>query len=170
MKSITELKQEVLRLLEQSGAFADAKLLAAYPAARRDDPLPGPAVAVGVDGVECAPGGLGGYWGEREQRALYGNALLVTLRFDLYAPVLLGGERLHELYEALCDVLLLRPAVPGICKLWCGEITHDRQAAALRLTAKATLRAALTRQDEERTIERIQLQRVSGPGVGAGGE
>jgi len=161
MNNLSELRQEILQRLSQSERFAGVSLAAAYPPARRTDPVSGPVLALGVDSVQCAPGGLGGYWGEREEQALYGSALEVTLRFDLYGPIPQGGEPLYRLYEALCDVLMLQRAVAGVEKLWCGELEQDKTALALHLPVKAALRAALTVPDSGSAVASVQVRRAA---------
>lgn len=132
--------------------------MAAFPAARRDFPLRRPVVAVGLDSVEAAPGGFGGYWGERDGQPLAGTGARITLRFDLYATD--GGEALPRLYEALCDHLLLRGSPFGFRRLWCGAVAYDKTADAHRMTARATLDGALLYDEQALPLAGFELRRV----------
>lgn len=158
MESITQLKHDVAAFLENTAGFEDAGVMAAFPAAQRDFPLRCPMVVVGLDRVEAAPGGFGGYWGERGEDSLSGSGARITLRFDLYAPAEMGGDCLHRLYEALCDRLLLRTTPFGFRRLWCGEIAYDKGAVGNRMTAFAALDAALLLRDETAPIERFDIR------------
>lgn len=159
MDSITELKYRVADYLRNNGSLAAAKVMTAFPSSQRDFPLIKPVVAVGLEGVELTPGGFGGYWGENSGESLYGSGAAITLRLDLYCPLSQSGDGCHDLYEAICDRLMLRQNPFGVLKLRCGEISYDKLACANRLTALCTLRAGLTIQDENVPIEHFQVTR-----------
>jgi hypothetical protein len=145
MSKLNELKRQIAEYLTWCDGFADAEVLAAYPSRERDYPLKQAAVAVGIDGVELFPAGLGGYLGEAGAEVMYGGNAVITLRFDLYCPVREEGGRLHELYEELCETLLVDKNHFGVRALTCGEIQFDGAASANRLTARGTLSAAMVR-------------------------
>lgn len=157
-----ELKTDLVQYLQGREGFDGVRIQAAFPADKREYPLKQPVVAVGLDSVEISPGGLGGYWGEREGEALFGDGAQITVRFDLYAPAPEGGGRLHDLYEALCGALMPVAGPFGLTRLWCGEAAYDKEAAANRLVAKATLRAAVLRGEDEPRIRAFELRRNNG--------
>lgn len=149
MENLTELKQEIVQRLTQSGAFSEVDIVEAYELRCREYPITRSVIAVGVEAVELTPGGLGGYYGEREQQPLYGGGARVSLRFDLYAPQAEGSGRLHGLYESLCDILMLRGNTLHIEKMWCGDVIHEASDAALHLAARATLHTVILRGEDE---------------------
>lgn len=114
---------------------------------------------MGIGQIELAPGGLGGYWGASATDSLYGSGAMITVRFDLYAPLAAGGDGCHSLYEALCDRLLLRKNAFGFLRLTCGEVGFDKGASANRLTALGTLRTALMLRDESVPIREFTVLR-----------
>lgn len=160
MESITQLKRQVADYLRNNGSLATAKVMTSFPSAQRDFPLKKPLVAVGLEGVELTPGGFGGYWGERGEQSLYGSSAAITLRIDLYCPVSHSGDGCHDLYETICDRLMLRQNPFGALKLGCGEIGYDKLAWANRLTVLCTLRAGLTVQDENVLIDSFRVERT----------
>jgi hypothetical protein len=161
MSKLTDLKQQIADYLAACDGFENAEVLAAYPGRERAYPLPGAAVAVGIDGVELSPAGLGGYLGEAGTEALYGGNAAVTLRFDLYAPVTEEGNRLHALFEGLCGALMVDRNPFGVTRLTCGEIQFDAAVSANRLTARGTLSAALLRGEEEERFRAAHITKRS---------
>lgn len=160
--NITQLKAQVVDYLTNNGSLGAVRVLGAFGAVEREFPLKRPVVAVGLDAVELAPAGLGGYWGESAADALYGSGATIALRFDLYCPPDKGADGLHGIYEALCDRLMLRGNPFGVLRLSCGEVSFDRAASVNRLTVKAVLRAAVLLRDEEAPIGRIDVIRKDG--------
>lgn len=144
MRSLIELKGAVAGFLAAHPAFGGAKVLQAYPAAEREYPLRRPVVAVGLDSVRASQGGFGGYLGEEREGSVYGRVLDVTLRFDIYGKSDAPPEECHALYESLCSALMLEEAPFGFIRLWCGAPEPDKAARAVRLTARGTVRGALT--------------------------
>jgi hypothetical protein len=105
--------------------------------------------------------GLGGYLGESAAGTLHAGNAGITLRFDLYGPVKEGGGRLLELYEALCGALMVDRNPFCVRKLVCGEIQYDGGVSVNRMTARATLSAALTRSEDEGRFETTHITKRS---------
>lgn len=158
MDGITQLKQAVAAALRDAGGIAGAKVLTAYPAVQREFPLRGPVVAVGVEQVALAPGGFGGYFGAEAGGApLYGSGATVTLRFDLYCPAGAGAEGCEQLFEALCDRLVLQQAPLRLQALEAGAIAFNTASGANHMAARGQLHAALTLRDDSAAIERFAI-------------
>jgi hypothetical protein len=157
MSKLNDLKQQIADYLASCGEFAGAEVLTAYPGRERAYPLPRAVVAVGIDGVELSPVGLGGYLGESGVETLYGGNARITLRFDLYCPIKEEAGSLHTLYEGLCEALMVNRNPFGVTKLTCGEIQIDAAVSAHRVTAKATLAAAILRGKEEERFTEVAV-------------
>lgn len=165
MKDLADLKTAVVDYLRTAEGFTGVRVLTSHPAVWRESPLRKAAVAVGVDAVEAAPGGLGGYWGNvlpgrGAEGPMSGAGAAITLRFDLYAPPDSGGDGPEALYEALCDGLMLRENPFSAQKLWCGEAAYDNRAGAWHMTAHALLRTALLRREGGAPIEAFRVKRA----------
>ncbi len=75
----------------------------------------GPALAVALAGVSCGSGGFQNYLGTEEtaeggRRELYGRAVELTLRLDVFAPRDGGASACREAAERAAEELLLRGA------------------------------------------------------------
>lgn len=159
MESIRELRRAVALYLRGQDGLLDGEVLEAFPAAQRDFPVKKPLIAVGIEAVETAPQGLGGYWGERGEERLHGAGAVITLRFDLYCPVGVTAGGLHELYEGLCDCLLLRGSPFHVGRLWCGDTAYDKLAGALHMTARAEIRSALLTGEPVDRFDRVWVRK-----------
>lgn len=148
MDNLTMLKERVAEHLRKLEGFPAAKILVAHPALQRELPLHRPVVAVGLEGVEVAPAGFGGYWGRRDgEDSLWGGGAAITLRLEVYCPRKEGMD-CHGIYEAVCDGLMGH-GLFGVQKVWCGRVEWDKTACANRLPVYATLSAALTHREAE---------------------
>ncbi len=163
---MNELKETVAAHLRGWTGLAGCDILCEYPA-RRALPLQRAALAVGLDGVDLSPAGLGNYLGAGERAAdgaalsaLYGSAAIVTLRLDLYLPGP-DGAGCHRLYEELCAALTAAAARFGLLRLWCDPIKYDDNAGASRLTARAALRAAFTGRESVAVIREYRVRAMN---------
>lgn len=159
---MNEIKELAARWLESWPGLAGCGVLREYPA-RRELPLKGPALVVGLDGVDLSPAGLDGYLGTREggpaggPAHLYGNWAVLTLRLDLYLPGSDGGG-CHRLYEEVCAALTARAAAFGLLRLWCDPLAWDSAAGASRLTARAALRAAFSGEERAESFAHYRVR------------
>lgn len=163
METMAALKQSVVDYLARhgaGGALQQARLVCEYPDMVRAYPLKQPVVAVGVESVALSDGGMGGYYGERGDgsASCYGKAAVVTMYFDIHCPPSQGGEGCHRLYEALCDLLLLGDCPYGFYRMHCDGIGYDKDTAANRLRATATLRGAVTKADTGMTVREFDVR------------
>ena len=148
MNPMTGLKENLAGYLRGRPGLETADILIAWPP-RRHLPLKAPAITVGLESVDLAPAGLGGYLG-RGQRSeeLYGSGAIITMRLDLFAPAREAEEApsggLYALYEALCAALTKNAGSLGLTRVWCDAPGWDDSANAHRMTARASLRAAVT--------------------------
>lgn len=161
MDNLTELKQGLVDYFKLVAGFPQADIRLAHPAAQRDFPLKNPVVAVGLEQVEIAPAGLGGYLGADTQgdEALWGSGADITLRLDVYCPAQDGGQGCHRIYEAICGSLLMGRSRFGVQKVWCGQLGWNKDACANLLPVFATLRAALTQREEGQYIKDFRVIR-----------
>ncbi len=63
------------------------------------------AVAVGVEKLDSAPGGLGAYLGVHAGRELYGMRLRATVRMDVLSPAAQGAGACRAALDRVCAVL-----------------------------------------------------------------
>jgi len=149
METLGALKEALADYLRAAftGELAEVRFVGEFSGDPRAFPLRRPVIAVGVEQVALAESGFGGYLGEGESASLHGRAAEITVRFDIHCPPARGGARCHELYEALCDALLLRADPFGFLRLGCGEIAFDKESDANRMRAAGVLRAAVARRD-----------------------
>ena len=159
MDSIGTLKQEVLAHLQRSGRFAHVVLRAAFPPAQREIPLKNPVIAVGISGMELARGGFGGYYGTQNSVPLYGAGAKITLLFNVFVPPSGGAQQAGELFEMLCDVLLLVQNPFGITQIRCEQTVFDTQSGALHLPVWAQLCAAVSAADETAAVGQVVLRK-----------
>jgi len=131
--NLTQLKQAFTELLQSAPSLSQTEVLPAFPAGRHL-PFPGPAIILGIDGVELTPGSLGGFSAEQS-----GDLAAITARFDFFAPGK-DGPDLHLLYEALCAALMDCGPAFGLSRIWCDSLIWDETAGSYRLSARALLR------------------------------
>ncbi len=160
---MNELKESIAAYLRGWTGLAECDILCEYPA-RRALPLRRAALAVGLDGIDLSPAGLGNYFGaaatgdgDGSLSALYGSTAVVTLRCDVYLPGS-DGAGCHRLYEELCAALTGQSARFGLLRLWCDPIKYDADAGASRLTARAALRAAFTGSERAAAIREFRVR------------
>ncbi len=97
-------------MVELTEAFVNAlcagqiHAAAARPAALSPR-LKHPAVAVGVEKLDSAPGGLGAYLGMDDGQELYGMRLCATVRLDVLSPTVSGAGACRAELDRVCDVL-----------------------------------------------------------------
>lgn len=84
--------------------------------------LTGPAAAVSLSGVRCAPGGFQDYLGVKNGDELYGRRMELTLTLDLYAPRSGGESACREAFAILAEAL----ACGDLAGLPAEEITAGR--------------------------------------------
>ena len=148
--NFTQLKLALTQLLQSAPGLAQTEILPAFPAGMHL-PLPGPAIVLGIDGVELTPASLGGFSSEQA-----GDLAAVTARFDFFAPGK-DGPDLHILYEALCAALLDSGPAFGFSRIWCDPLAWDNAADSYRLSARALLRgrakAGSPRQQEAAIVD-----------------
>ena len=130
---LTQLKQALADLLQGAPGLGEAEVLPAFPAGKHL-PLTGPAIILGVDGMELSPAGLGGFSPKEA-----GSLAAITVRFDLFSPGK-DGPNLHLLHEALCRSLMEKGESFGLAKIWCDPLAWDDSAGSYRLSARALLR------------------------------
>lgn len=155
MIQLEELKNKLCRYL--TGRL-DAAVVGEYPAAHRTGPPAKTVVGIGIAQVKAVGTGISSYLGRDGQgEDLRGRRLEVVLRFDILAPA--GEPGCHALFTKLCEALLLEEAPVPVDELWCGELSYDRSALGLRMTANARVTALLSKNEEAGEIREIQLVR-----------
>ena len=97
---MVELTQAFVTALTAEGIHAAA----ARPAALSPR-LKHSAVAVGVEKLESAPGGMGAYLGVHEGRELYGMSRRATVRMDVLGPAGAGAAGCRAALDRVCQVL-----------------------------------------------------------------
>jgi len=153
MSGIAKLKERLAGCLEGQPGLENADIFPAWPQ-KRPLPLKSPAIAIGLDGAEVTPAGLGGYLGrDAKESEYYGSSAQITLRFDIFAP---AGYReglpsggIHNIYEALCEALIKGADGFGVTRVRCGDTGWDEASNAFCLTARVSLRAAMTYGESE---------------------
>ena len=150
---LSALKQAFAELVQSGPGLAEVDVLPAFPVGKHL-PLAGPCVLLGVDGLEIAPGGLGGFSIEQGEAS-------VTVRLDFFDPRG-GGARLQQMYEALCSALMQAGAAFGLSRVWRDPITWDDAAGSYRLSARCLLRGRArpgTARQTDPTISGFRLAR-----------
>ena len=153
---LISLKQALAELVQSAPGLAEVDVLSAFPV-EKHLPLAGPCVLLGVDELELAPAGLGGFSGE------HGDAS-VTVRLDFFDPRG-GGADLQLMYEALCAALLQAGAGFGLGRIWRDPITWDDGASSYRLSARCLLRGRArpgAPRQTDATISGFRLARKDG--------
>lgn len=157
LDSLTRLREEIAAYLEADGRFTGCKIMTAYPGRKRDYPVRKPVLAIGLDAVE-AKGSLGGFLTAGAEADLYGAAVAVTLRFDLFTPAE-GESNPYILLDALWERLLIEEGPFGFLSFSNAGMAWDSVTEANRLTAKGTLQLLLSRRDETAFLEELRVVR-----------
>lgn len=164
MKPLTQLKEAVIRHIAAAPGLEDTAVFPAFPPSTGGRALSRAVVAVGVENIELEAVGLGAAWGGALDAApQQGPGARVTLRLDVYAPMPMGGDGLHNLWESLCAALLPGAGNPfGVQRVWCGDMAWDSGHRAWRLTARATLHGAWIDKEDGPYITQITYKHREG--------
>jgi hypothetical protein len=157
MTSITALREAITDFLAADSRFADVTITRRYPAARREYPLSRPAIAVGWDSLEAAPG-FGGLLAAGREGDFLGAPCTASLRFDIFTPADSGDP--HELLESLWEALLLEQNDWGFLSFDSGAVDWDTAVEANRLTTKGKLSLVLAREDATGVVGDFRVERV----------
>jgi len=160
--SVPGLLAELEALLEKR--LAPAAVTTEYPFQQRKLPPDRPVVWLGVEKISAAGSCFSPWMGEEERgsggSALLGREVELTVRVEILDRY--DGGACHRLFGELCQILLLEEGRPHVRELSCGSAAFDREAGAFRLVCKGSLRAMLTRSEEERSLEKIVVKKEEG--------
>lgn len=97
---MVELIEAVVSALTAAGLHAAAAMPAAL-----SPRLKTPAIAVGVEEMETAPGGFSSYLGIQDGQAVYGLRVSGKLRLEVLSPTADGAGKCREAMDAAAAVL-----------------------------------------------------------------
>ena len=138
--ALNALRRGVVEQLQACGLNAVAAMEPERAARWR-----GPAVAVALSRVKCAPGGFQDYLGGPDGEELYGRAAEVILTLDIYAPREGGAGACQEAMDVICTELLCRGAAGlTVLELEAGQVEFLEKLGLYRQTARCLCRAWLT--------------------------
>ena len=105
MLGLRDIVGEVIDLLQDAPAFANAELSELYPAPGVTAPLEHCAAAVGITGAEVYSNAFEDY---REDGS-FAKYAKVTVGITLLSPVWAGGGECQKLFCAACEALVFDP-------------------------------------------------------------
>ncbi len=148
---MVELIQAVVSALTAAQLHAAAAMPAA-PSPR----LQSPAIAVGVEEVEVAPGGFSAYLGMQDGQAIYGLRLTGKLRLDVLSPAGEGAARCRQAMDAAAAVLAEGVEGVGISNLMAFEPEYDRADDCFRGKLLAQCRLWLCAGEPEQEVGTVE--------------
>ena len=133
---MVELIETVVSALTAAGLHAAAAMPAAI-----SPRLQMPAIAVGMEEMETAPGGFSSYLGMQDGQPVYGLRLTGKLRLEVLSPTADGAGKCREAMDAAAAVLAEGVEGVGIYNLTAFEPEYERAADCFRgkLTAQCRL-------------------------------
>lgn len=139
--------------------LSDLRFDDAYSPRPKPAPFKTVLVTLSWNGIECVPGAMGGYLGEREGSALFGRKALCRVGVRIHAPESSGGKSCAAVFSRLCDVLCFdRGGLPLLEAVTCGKTVYDGSASAFALEGEFVFRGYLAQSEETAAFEKIVVK------------
>ena len=139
MSAISAMPADVAQWLGQQAPLAGIRFLTEYPAQNKAVPLRSAIVAVGTSSVSITDKFIENDDGVLERQE-YCRSAAVRLRFGIHVPFSDGGDRCHDIFTLVLDMLTFASDL-NLRASGCQEITAHRDTDAFVLEAWADVLA-----------------------------
>ncbi len=137
MSAISAMPGAIAEWLSQQEPLHAIGFLTEFPAANKAVPLRSAMVAVGVDSVHITDKFVENDDGVLERQE-YCRTAEIRMRLDVHVPFAEGGDRCHEIFTSVLDVLTFASDL-NIPASGCGEVSAHRDTDAFVLEAWADI-------------------------------
>lgn len=148
---MVELIEAVVSALTAAGLHASAAMPAVL-----SPRLHSPAIAVGVEELESAPGGFSSYLGMQDGHPVYGLRLHGKLRLDVLSPTAAGAAQCREAMDDAASVLAEGVESVSIYNLTAFEPEYDRADDCFRGKLLAQCRLWLCAGETEAEVGTVE--------------
>ena len=165
LTTLGRIKELIVTAFLQDTRFGNASISTEFPGTSLSFPLESPEISVGIEKVEIAPSGFGGYVGtelaqkENTLTALQGLNASVTVRVDCYTAEQANPQLRDTLQEGIYEVLLAPPF--NATTVWTEPSKAVSRKFATHTCSKATLQTLLTTAVPTATLSEITLSVLS---------
>lgn len=151
---------KVLEHLSHDADLQDIRFIFGYPPSSRPYPRKQITAAVGLQGVECLGGGLGGYLGAGQNGEIMGGRVELSISILLLSPPQMGGESCTEAFSRICGSLMLG-GLSGVQSVAGGALQYHGEGSDFRMQCIVKLRLYWGADDASPPIQQVTVKGVA---------